>query len=280
MDMSANEKKIAFSVAMCVYSGDNAEFFDRALESITDLQTVKPSEVVLVVDGPVPEMIDDVIEKYEDMSYFRVIRFSENRGHGNARRASVSACTKEIVALMDADDVSVPDRFEMQLEYLLRSEVDVVGGDIAEFVGDVDNVVAFRRVPCDDKGIKQYMEKRCPFNQMSVMFRKSMYDKAGGYIDWYCDEDYYLWLRMFQCGARFANTGTVLVNVRTGVDMYARRGGKRYFESERLLQKYMLEHQMIGYGTYAYNVMVRWVVQCCLPNSVRGFVFRHLARSK
>ena len=81
-------------------------------------------------------------------------------------------------------------------------------------------------------------------------------------------------------GATFANTGTVLVNVRTGSNLYARRGGKRYFQSEKYLQKFMLEHKMISSLTYAGNVTKRWIVQCCLPNRIRGWVFRTFARKQ
>ena len=116
-------------------------------------------------------------------------------------------------------------------------------------------------------------------NQMTVMFKKSVYERAGGYIDWYQDEDYYLWIRMFETGAVFANTGTLLVNVRVGKDMYKRRGGWKYFKSERRLQKYMLKHKIIGFGTYLINVTKRFIVQVLLPNKVRGWVFKKFARS-
>ena len=113
---------------------------------------------------------------------------------------------------------------------------------------------------------------------MSVMYKKTAVEAAGGYQDWFWNEDYYLWIRMWLNGAVFGNTGTVLVNVRTGEEMYQRRGGKKYFKSEKGLQDYMLEHRMIGFGTYVMNVSKRFVVQEILPNSVRGWVFRKFAR--
>lgn len=112
------------------------------------------------------------------------------------------------------------------------------------------------------------------------MFRKSIYEQAGGYLDWYCDEDYYLWLRMMQNGAIFANTGTVLVNVRVGKEMYRRRGGLKYFESEAKLQKYMLEHNIIKFPTYAVNVIKRFIIQVLMPNKLRGWVFQKFARER
>lgn len=267
-----------FSVSMCVYGKDNPEWFDTAVESILN-QSVKPSEVVLVVDGPVPEKIDKIIEKYKDNNIFNVIRFKENQGHGNARRAGLRECRNDIVAIMDADDISVHDRFEKQLsEFQLHSDLDIVGGNITEFIGEETNIVGRRVVPCQDAEIKDYLKSRCPMNLVTVMFKKSSIEKAGGFIDWYCEEDYYLWIRMTLLGMRFANISDDLVNVRVGNDMYNRRGGMKYFKSEAKLQKYMLEHHVIGFGTYASNILKRLIVQVLLPNKIRGWVFRKFAR--
>lgn len=181
---------------------------------------------------------------------------------------------------MDSDDICTTKRFEEELSFFVEIGADIVGGDIAEFIDDTDNIVGYRRVPKQDVELKQYIKKRCPFNQMTVMFRKSIYEQAGEYLDWYCDEDYYLWLRMMQNGATFANTGTVLVNVRVGKEMYRRRGGLKYFESEAKLQKYMLEHKIITFPIYAFNVVKRFILQVLMPNKIRGWVFQKFAREK
>lgn len=273
-------EKVKFSVSMCVYGKDDPEWFDTAVQSILD-QTVSPSEVVLVVDGPVPEVLDTVIKKYEQTDRFNVIRFEENQGHGNARRAGLSAVTNELVALMDADDISANDRFEKQLAVFEADPLlDIVGGNIVEFIGTPDNVVAKREVPSDDASIKTYMQKRCPMNQMTVMFKKSSVDRVGGYVDWYCDEDYYLWLRMALAGMKFANVSDTLVNVRVGEDMYKRRGGWRYFKSEAKLQRFMRKNKVISFPTYFVNVTKRLIVQVLLPNRLRGWVFKKFARKK
>ena len=268
-----------FSIAMSVYKSDNPEFFDRALESITDLQTVKPDEIVLVVDGLVPDSINIVIEKYSLKYQFNVIRLNTNGGLGNALRIATENAKYDLVARMDSDDVSVPTRFEQELCFFENdSRIDIVGGDITEFIGDEKNVVATRTVPSDDASIKEYMKKRCAMNHVSVMFKRQSVLKAGGYLDWYYNEDYYLWIRMQLNNALFSNTGTVLVNVRTGKDMYSRRGGKKYYLSEKRLQKFMYDNKMINAFTYISNCFKRFLVQRIMPNSIRGWVFRHLAR--
>lgn len=272
-----------FSVAMSVYKNDSPEYFEIALESITTKQTVKPEEIVLIVDGPVPEQINSVISKF-DMLYpnmFQVIRLEKNGGLGNALKLAVEAAKNELIARMDSDDIAIPTRFEEQLAIFNQNqELDIVGGDITEFVGDPDNIVGNRIVPHKDYEIKTYMKKRCAMNHVTVMYKKSAVLNVGNYIDWFWNEDYYLWIRMQQYGCNFANTGTVLVNVRTGTEMYQRRGGKKYFQSEKGLQNYMLKHGMINKTTYCMNVLKRWIVQIALPNSVRGWVFRTFARNR
>ena len=271
-----------FSVAISVYKSDNPIYFDRALSSITDLQTIKPDEVVLVVDGPVSKDIDLVIKKYEDKyPFFNVIRLETNGGLGNALKIAVENAKYDLIARMDSDDVSVNTRFAEQLSFFVNNpDIDIVGGDITEFIDKESNVVGKRSVPKSNYEIREYMKTRCAMNHVSVMYKKASVINAGRYQDWFWNEDYYLWIRMWLNGAKFANTGTVLVNVRVGEEMYQRRGGAKYFNSEKGLQDYMLQHNMINYITYLNNVGKRFVVQKLLSNKIRGWVFRTFARKK
>ena len=83
-------------------------------------------------------------------------------------------------------------------------------------------------------------------NLVTVMLKEESVQKAGGYIDWYCEEDYYLWVRMTEHGMTFGNLLDNLVNVRVGEEMYQRRGGVKYFKSEAKLQYYMYSKGIIG----------------------------------
>ena len=113
---------------------------------------------------------------------------------------------------------------------------------------------------------------------MSVMFKKSKVLSVGNYLDWHYNEDYYLWIRMALKGYKFANLPDTLVNVRVGKDMYARRGGWKYFKSEARLQGYMHKNNIINTPRYLFNVFGRFVIQVVLPNSIRGWVFQKLFR--
>ena len=272
-------KDFRYSVSMCVYRGDTAEWFKTAVESVIN-QTLPPNEIVLVVDGPVSEELDRIITFYEEQTIFNVIRLEKNQGHGIARKIGLDACTNELVAIMDADDICFPDRFEKQIDAFRKyADSDIIGGMITEFIDTPENVVGKRIVPQTDEGIKDYMKRRCPMNLVTVMFRKSSINAVGGFIDWYCEEDYYLWLRMALANMSFRNVKDVLVNVRVGKEMYQRRGGLKYFESEAKLQSYMLKHKIISFSRYVVNVSERLILQVLMPNRLRGYIFQKFARS-
>jgi len=210
----------------------------------------------------------------------KVIKLKNNAGLGNALRIATEKSSFELIARMDSDDVSIHDRFEQQLNILVKHpEIDIIGGDITEFIGEEKNIVGKRTVPRTDGEIKEYMKKRCAMNHVSVMYKKSAVVAAGGYQEWFWNEDYYLWIRMQLNNAVFANTGTVLVKVRVGGKMYQRRGGKKYFNSEVSLQRYMLDQGMIRKTTFFINCGKRMMIQRILPSNIRGWVFRKFARN-
>lgn len=268
-----------FSVCMSVYKNDNIADFQTAIYSIYN-QTCPPDEIVLVVDGPVPAVMYDTIRALKEKTgIMKVIQLGQNMGHAIARQTGLEAVKNELCAVMDADDISVPDRFEKQLKaFEKHPEVSVVGGLINEFIHEPENVMGTRIVPEHDTDIKEYLKSRCPMNLVTVMLKKSDVMKVGGYQDWYCEEDYYLWIRLTLGGYQFYNIQENLVNVRVGKEMYQRRGGMKYFKSEARLQKYMLDHKVISLPRYLYNVAIRWAVQVAMPNCVRGWVFQTFAR--
>lgn len=270
-----------FSVVISVYKNDNLQYFKAALDSIMN-QTVPPSEIIIVVDGPVPIELNNFLAEYKSgHGFIKPIYLEKNSGLGNALRIGVEASSFELIARMDSDDISFPGRFEKQLRCFEEDDnLSLLGGNISEFIGGEDNVIGIRAVPADDKGIRNNLKKRCPFNHMTVMFKKSEVLKAGNYKDWFWNEDYYLWIRMYEAGCRFGNLPEILVNVRVGADMYKRRGGVKYFRSEAALQKYMLDKKIIGFCRFIYNVGIRFIVQILMPNSVRGYMFKKFAREK
>lgn len=149
---------------------------------------------------------------------------------------------------------------------------------ISEFVNSPEDSQYVREVQVFDEKIKADLKKRCPMNQPTVMFKKTDIQAVGGYVDWFCNEDYYLWIRMANAGFRFANIDESLVYMRVGEDSYQRRGGIKYFKSEARLQKYMYDKSIISFQRMSLNISKRFVVQVLLPNKLREYVFKKFAR--
>lgn len=272
-----------FSVITSVYKNDKPEFLRVALDSMLVHQSVKPNEIVLVQDGPVPEELSLVLAEYEEKyaEIVHLIKLEENGGLGNALKLGVEKAEYSIIARMDSDDICLPNRFEKQLAYLdAHPECDIVGGQMTEFVETPDSIVGRREVPLSNEDIYSFMKSRCALNHVTVMFRKGAVLKVGNYQDWFWNEDYYLWVRMMMAKCQFANIPDVVVNVRSGADQYARRGGKNYFKSEIGIKKLMLKEGIITRKEYIINYVERFIIQLMLPNSVRGWVFRTFLRSK
>ena len=271
-------EKQKISVLMSVYIKENPIFLKEAIKSIQN-QTMKPSEIILVEDGPLTSELYQVLDEVENQSDIPVKRYplEENQGLGLALRYGVLQCQYDIIARMDTDDIAVADRFEQQIHLMEQENLDLLGGHIAEFIDNPEEVVSYRRVPTQHTEIVSYQRMRSAFNHMTVMFKKDMVLKAGNYEDGLYMEDDLLWLNMIAAGARTGNIDQILCRVRVGAGMFERRGGLRYLKLYRQARQRMLERNQISYIEYAKSVGIQAVVALC-PGFVRQFIFVKLLR--
>lgn len=244
-------------------------------------QTLPPSQIVIVADGAVEKALAKYLHLLEENPVFSVVYLPKNVGLGNALRAGMERCRYEMIARMDTDDRMEKRRIEKQLAIFKKDEtLSLVGSNIDEFIDSVENVQSVRSVPKTHKEICAYLKKRCPFNHMTVVFKKSEVEKAGGYLAWHFDEDYYLWVRMYLAGCKFYNVQENLVHARIDENTFLRRGGWEYYKSERDLFKFMYKRKLIGYFAYQKAKMLRFILQVLLPNKARAWVFKKFARTK
>ena len=158
-----------------------------------------------------------------------------------------------------------------------KENLDLLGGHIAEFIDQPDEIVSYRRVPIKHEEIIAYQRMRSAFNHMTVMFKKEMVLKAGNYEDGLYMEDDLLWLNMISAGARTGNVDQILCKVRVGAGMFERRGGLRYLKLYRQARQRMHARGQISYGEYLKSVLIQVVVALC-PGFVRQFIFLKLLR--
>ena len=265
-----------------VYKNTKADEMRECVDSMEN-QTVKPEQIVVVLDGEVNEQLKEYIDflANEKPNLYTIVPLAQNVGLGNALKEGMEHCRNELVARMDTDDICVLDRCEKQIACFEKDpDLSIVGADIAEFDTTIDNIVSYRKVPALHEEICEYLKSRCPFNHMTVMFRKSEVIKAGNYQHWHYNEDSYLWARMYLASCKFLNIPEVLVYARIDKATFKRRGGYKYYKSERDLFKFMYKNKIIGFFAYHKAKFIRFVVQVLMPNSVRQWFFKKFARSK
>ena len=205
-----------YSVLMSVYAKEKPEYLIISIDSMLN-QTVKPSEIVLVKDGPLTEELDSVIEKYNtnNPGIFTIIVSPQNIGLGAALHLGTDHCHNELVARMDSDDISLPTRCEKQLEVFRQNpELDIVGTMSSDFIDNETNIISTRIVPTEQQDIYEFAKRRSPFNHISVMFKKSSVQKCGGYSDLRRNQDADLFGKMMFSGCKACNINEVLVLAR------------------------------------------------------------------
>lgn len=267
-----------FSVLLSLYAKENPAFLKQSLDSVFT-QTLLPTEVVLVEDGPLTDELKSVVLDYKcRYPNFKVVTLEHNQGLGKALNEGLKHCSYDLIARMDTDDISKPDRFRKQYDLFQKHpEIDVCGSWIDEFLDCTNNVKSIRKLPEFHIDIQSYAKSRNPVNHPVVMFRKSAVLAAGGYQHFPLFEDYYLWLRMLKNGAIFYNIQESLLYFRISPDMFKRRGGWKYAIDEFRFIKVMLNMNIITYRQFVLNVITRFPVRIA-PNQVRSWLYKKLLR--
>jgi len=234
-----------FSVLMPVHYKDDPKHLKESLLSIYDNQTLKPSEIVIIADGPLPLLLERIIldfkSKIKDKISFNYYVLPENKGLAFALNEGLRLCRNEWVARMDADDISRYHRFEKQWRFIVNNpQIDIIGGYILEFDEKMKKKIGIRKVPVCNEDIITFAKYRSPFNHMTVMYKRNKILSIGGYpVDLKKMQDYALWCKAIVSGLKMANLPTVLVDVRAGRSFIRRRKGITYLKYELLLQRHL-----------------------------------------
>lgn len=242
-----------FSVLMTTYYKEKPENLKRSLASVLFNQTVIPDQMVLVMDGPVPEDILRVANEAKNKfsNEMVIVQLPNNLGQSGASAVGLKYCTNELLARMDSDDISEPTRFEKELRIFEQDfNVDVVGGWIGEFIEDENNIQQIRAVPQDNEAIRKSFRFRNSINNVTVMMKKSTVLVANGYNRKSVNEDYSLYVQMLINGAKFYNIQEVLVKVRTGNGMSKRRKDMNIFYDWKKDQKKLLRAKETTFYDY------------------------------
>ena len=273
--------KSDYSVLMAVYKNDNSEYLKVSIDSILN-QTIKTNDFVIVKDGKLTEELDKLIDDYiiKFPNIFNIVCLENNVGLGKALSIGIIECKNELVARMDSDDYSSPNRIEKELEFLNNNpEVDLVGTQSFEFINDVRNMVQYNKYPTSHDDIVKYAHSRNPYSHPSVIFKKSKVILSGNYQTTYLCEDYDLWIRMIQNDCICANVDEYLMGVRISDDFFKRRSGIKYVKSINNLMKKNMKNGFFSLKDYIKNMFIRSIVYLA-PNNLRSFIYRKFLRKE
>lgn len=270
-----------YSVLMPLYVKDDPDWFRVSVDSMLH-QTVPPDEIFIICDGPLSKELDTALEDYTQAypGLFTIHRIKENVGLGNALAKAVPLCRNELIARMDADDFAVPERCEKQLRvYAEHPELSVVGTNVEEFVGDIDNVVSHVVLPEHHDEIVAFAKRRCPIRHPALMYRQSAVIKAGNYRDYRHAQDYNLIVYMILSGAKMYNIQEYLMYMRVNPDFYKRRGGVK---QAKLVLKLKKEFRKCGFYSRKDYIISGYgnAFVAILPNKIRESFYKKILRKK
>lgn len=268
-----------FSVLISIYSEVDSQQLDFALDSILT-QFLIPKQVVIVLDGPVPEHLIDSLNCFKSQSFteLTLIKLEKNFGLGIALAEGLKYCKYDLVARMDADDISEPNRFQKQIEFMIQNPgISVLGTNVREFVKEIGDLNISKQVPLNHKAIFKFSKYRNPINHPSVVFRKKHVLEAGSYQHMPFFEDYFLWVRMLKLGYQFQNLEENLLNFRIGNSMVGRRHGFRYFTYEYRFLSAIRSLNYITRTEYIVNIILKLPLRV-LPIGLLKLAYRTILR--
>lgn len=271
---SAEQKK--YSVLMSLYKKENPEYLRIAIDSMLN-QTVAPDEIVLVEDGP---LTDELYAVLDDYPILHRIKNEKNLGLGLALNIGLKECRNELVARMDTDDCSKPERCEKQLQrFLEKPYLAIVGSHIDEFVDDISNVISQRIVPTTSEEIYKFAKKRSAFNHPAVMYSKTSVLENNGYADLKRNQDVDLFGRMQFNGYKAENIDEALLWFRSSDELAKRRKSWQntwsYIATIRKFWK-------MGYSSFTdYAIVgIAQVGMFLLPTKVQSYVYKKFLRKQ
>lgn len=269
-----------YSILSSVYKNETPENLEQSIISMVT-QSIPSNDYVVVKDGPLTPELDDVLKRYsEKYPYIHIIELEQNRGLGYALNVGLKCCKNELVARMDTDDISLSSRCELQLkEFRKRPELDIVGTSIYEFEDDPNVIKRVKKMPVTQEEIYRYGRRRNPFNHPTVMYRKSVILKNGGYEETRRGEDFSLFTKLIYNGAVAYNISEPLLKYRSSNGQFARKLSNT---NRKAIIETMIRNYKKGYARLS-DVLVILFIQVAVflcPACLGRFFYKRYSRKK
>lgn len=269
--------KLAVLLSMCASS--DASEVKLAVDSILNQIYDGDIRLYIGIDGPVDADVESLVRDYESDEHVSVQWFKENRGLPIVLNQLLDLSMSsgyEYFARMDSDDISLPDRFQKQMEFLeAHPEIDIVGGAISEIDekgNDRHKVVVYPYGPDD---CYRFFAYRNPHAHPAVIFRKSYFEKAGCKYrpEYRRNQDTMLWFDGFKGGTKNANIPDVVLKYRMSDSMFRHRRNGYKFAYLQFRDRQMINKEL-GYGIKSSLFSVAMLCMLISPAWVKKIAYR------
>lgn len=256
------------SVIMGIYNC--APYLQEALDSLYS-QTYKDFEIILCDDGSKDDTYKIAKENQKRHPEIVLLKNPRNMGLNQTLNNCLAVAKGEFIARMDGDDISLPHRFQEELEFLeSHPEYDIVSGPMIYF----DENGEFRRGKGGGVVTNNDFIKGTPFCHAPCMVRKAAYDEVGGYtVDTRLlrVEDYHLWFKMYATGFKGWNLSEPIYAMRDDRKAVARRNFRN-----KLNQAYVkyIGFKMLGLPVWTYIYCLKPILVGLLPRPIYRFLHR------
>lgn len=218
------------TVIMATYQGDDFNHLTEAIDSILN-QTYRNFELLIIVDGPLDEDRATYLSLVSELDYVNIYRNLINKGPAYSRNVGINAARGSYIAIMDADDISSPNRLLHQLEYITQHELDLISSYLV-VVDEQGTTIGIRNVPIDHSAVKRLAPFRCPLHNPSAFGKSFVFKKLQYNPSLRVSEDYDLWIRALIDGYKLGNTNNPCVLYRQSHDAVSKRIGLKYAISD------------------------------------------------
>lgn len=267
---------VSSTLLMSVYHGVGETELAQCLSSL-EAQTRQPDQTVIVIDGPVSAAISLLLTSFQGRQSqpVQLVELKENQGLIDALNAGLQHCTGDWIVRMDADDIALPHRLEVQLATLESNpDLDVLGSAMLEFDVDPRRPNRLKPVLQSHHEIIAGLPLRNPINHPTSCIRKARLVAVGGYPSLPLLEDYYLWSQLWVAGAKFQNIAEPLYLFRFDDTTLDRRGGALNFRNEIWLRHWMYEQNLISYPRYCMFVALQSILRFA-PKAIRRLLWQN-----
>ena len=224
------------SVIMAAHNA--GRFVGEAVQSILE-QTIPDWELIIVDDASTDDT-PEVLQRFDD-SRITILRNEQNSGPAVSRNRALDAARGEYIAILDADDVALPQRLERQVVFLVAHPEFSGVGAWAEKIDETGRCLELMKTPTHPAQIEFMLTHTSPTMHSSATVRVEALKSVGGYDPAYpCSQDYDLWVRLALQGHRFACLPEVLIRYRSSAGQIstARRTEQARF-AEKAAERYL-----------------------------------------